>query len=241
MKATARAGLARVLCVSGAVAAACREAGYPADRLRVVHNGLPDQAAPPPPDPQGRVRLGYLGILDESKGLSVLFDLVARLEGLAPGRWELRIGGGSIDAAGEAFVRGLTERWRSEPWWRRVEWVGWVSAVADFMRSIDLLVMPSTSFDAFPTVLLEAAQAARPVFAHRIGGVPEIVAHGESGWLFESRDMDAAAASLAYAVLEPGSLTRAGAAAAARIRREFRVDLMVEGYLALYRELTPAR
>ncbi|MHB8492891.1 MAG: glycosyltransferase, partial [Solirubrobacteraceae bacterium] len=52
------------------------------------------------------------------------------------------------------------------------------------LAASDLVVQP-TVIDAYPTVLLEAAAAGVPVIASRVGGIPEIVRHGESGLLLD--------------------------------------------------------
>ncbi|MBX3745274.1 MAG: glycosyltransferase family 4 protein [Verrucomicrobiae bacterium] len=241
MRACARHGLHRVLCVSDAVAAACRSVGYPAERLLVVRNGIPARPTPSPPAPGPVIRLGYLGILDDSKGLPDLFQLLDLAAPHSP-PWSLQLAGGTLDAAGEACVAQIRNTYRSRPWWPAVSWLGWVQPVNPFLQSIDLLLMPSTAFDAFPTVLLEAGEAARPAFAHRIGGVPEIVQDDNSGWLYDRTDLPAAARLLTRLLHHPGLLTRAGTAAAARIRTEFAVDRMVAQYASAYRTLShPAR
>lgn len=243
MKGSARLGLDEVLCVSQAVASGCATVGYPPAKLSVVRNGIPSRLpAPPPPQPSpsAPVRMGYLGLLDESKGLSVLMELCEALHQGAPGRWQLRLAGGTLDATGDQYVAGLRDHYGSRPWWTQLEWLGWVNPVAGFLESLDLLIMPSTSFDAFPTVLLEAAEASRPVFAHRIGGVPEIVVDGRTGWLFDRDRLNEAKQALVDLVLHPSELTRAGTEAAAHVRETFTVARMVEGYFRRYRLLSPA-
>jgi glycosyltransferase involved in cell wall biosynthesis len=243
MRLCGRRGLARVLCVSEAVAAACRAEGYPESRLVVVRNGIPSRIPPPAPPPVDRpegVRLGYLGILDESKGLATLLHLADALHEGGDDRWTLRVAGGAVDESGEAWVRALQSRYAARPWWPRVEWLGWVQPVAGFFESIDLLVMPSTAFDAFPTVLLEAGEAARPAFASNIGGVPEILADGETGWIFSSSDLASAANRLRALVREPRTLAEAGNRAAERIRRIFPVERMTRGYIDAYETLLRA-
>jgi glycosyltransferase involved in cell wall biosynthesis len=63
---------------------------------------------------------------------------------------------------------------------------------------VDVLVVPSSEFDPFPTVLLEAGQAGVPVLAARVGGVAEIIVPEETGWLFEPGDWSGAAAKLEW-------------------------------------------
>lgn len=240
MRACARSGLDAVLCVSGAVAEACAAAGYPRPRLRVVRNGIPHAPSPPPPQPGVRPRLGYLGIFSERKGLRLLFRMLDRLGQVQPEGWDFALAGGAQDDEGRALVDELRATYASRPWWPRLQWVGWVRQPLDFVRTVDLLVVPSSQFDPFPTVLLEAGSAARPVLAARVGGVPEIVEDGITGWIFNPDDPEGAGEHLARLVSAPTSLAAAGAAAAARVRREFDVATMAAGYLEAFRPLVAA-
>lgn len=238
----ARYGLTRTLCVSQAVADACRAAGYPPDRLAVVHNGLPLPGDPAlPPEPRRPVRLGYLGIFSERKGLRVLFRMLQELGRSGSADWELSLAGGAQDEAGEALIGELRQTYQGEPWWPKLRWAGWVTDTARFLATLDLLIVPSSEFDPFPNVLLEAAASARPVFAARVGGVPEIVRDGDTGWLFDPADPALAARGLAALIADPPCLARGGASAGRRIHAEFTVETMAAGYHRLYSQLLERR
>ncbi len=238
MKLCARRGLDRVLCVSGAVASACSLAGYPSNRLLVIRNGIPHPPAPAPPEPGPTIRLGYLGVFSERKGLRVLFQMLDRLGEARPDGWELHLAGGAQDPDGNRLVDELRARYSGRAWWPRLHWIGWVDTPATFLATVDLLIVPSSEFDPFPTVLLEAGSATRPVIAARVGGVPEIVIDGGTGWIFDPSRAVEAGDQLAALVREPGRLREAGQAAAIRVRAEFGVARMADDYLRAYRELT---
>ncbi|MBI1292723.1 glycosyltransferase [bacterium] len=53
-----------------------------------------------------------------------------------------------------------------------------------FLRSIDLLLVPSTA-EGLPTVILEAAARGVPSLATPVGGIPELIRHGENGYMME--------------------------------------------------------
>ena len=59
--------------------------------------------------------------------------------------------------------------------------------VADWLRAMDIFVLPSLS-EALSNSLMEAMACGCSVAASRVGGNPELVAHGETGMLFEPRD-----------------------------------------------------
>ncbi len=225
------AGVRRLICVSEAVRQACLAAGYPANRLVVVPNGLPPQPDLPR-EFSSPIKLGFLGAFTQRKGFGELFKLVDCLDG-TNSQWRLRIAGGPMGVESEALLHQIQERYQHSPWWSRVEFVGWTDQPMAFLRGVDLLVVPSSEFDPYPTVLLEAAWSGLPVFAAEVGGVPEIVLPHETGVLFDPRNIEEAAMSLDQ-MLDPVRLQETGANARQRAERCFGVDAMVAAYSGLY-------
>ncbi len=232
-----RWGLRKVICVSQAVRSACLSAGYPQDKLEVVHNGLPDYQTARDAIPDSVFRLGFLGAFSERKGLPDLFSMLAEIARTGSASWEMRIAGEAQDALGKGLVAQIRKQYAHLPWWHQVHWLGWVDGPTDFLRSLDLLVVPSTEFDPFPTVLLEAGRVGIPVLAARVGGVPEIVVDGQTGWLYEAGDWRQAAGLVGRLIAEPEQLGKAGELARERIRKEFTLAKMVANYLTLYSAL----
>jgi glycosyltransferase involved in cell wall biosynthesis len=105
---------------------------------------------------------------------------------------------------------------------------------ADFLRTVDLLAVSSSEFDPFPTVLLEAGQSGIPALASRVGGVPEIVTDGQTGWVFEPGKAEQAAQILSRLIAAPEMLQSAGQAAHERGLREFSASKIVAEYRLLY-------
>lgn len=237
MRWSARWGLRKVICVSQAVRSACLSAGYPQDKLEVVHNGLPDYQTARDAKPDSVFRLGFLGAFSERKGLPDLFSMLAEIARTTGASWEMRIAGEAQDDAGKALIARIRKQYGHWPWWHQVHWPGWVDGPTDFLRNLDLLVVPSTEFDPFPTVLLEAGRAGIPVLAARVGGVPEIVVDGQTGWLYEAGDWRQAASLVGRLIAEPEQLGKAGELARERIRKEFTLAKMVANYLTLYSAL----
>lgn len=240
MRCAARWGLRRVVCVSAAVRLACEAAGYPADRLAIVHNGLP-KVDPPRRSwrADGSLRLGFLGAFSERKGLRGLFATVATLAARVRCPWELHLAGEAQDAEGEKMIAELRRQHAVAPWWPQVHWHGWVDAPAQFLGSVDMLLVPSSEFDPFPTVLLEAGQAGTPVLAARVGGVAEIILPGQTGWMFEPGDWAAAAAQLEWLAGQPSAeLARCGNNASHRVARDFSLERMSAQYGELFSTLS---
>jgi glycosyltransferase involved in cell wall biosynthesis len=241
MRWSAMLGLQRIVCVSGALREACAGADYAERKLRVVWNGLPQSPeAPVVLRAEGPFRLGFLGAFSERKGLREMFASLDLLPGLTTRPWTIDVAGGAQDEAGRSYLAEVQRRFGSRPWWPQVRWVGWVEKPVDFLRSLDLLIVPSAAFDPLPTVLLEAGAAGIATLGARVGGVGEIIEDNVTGWLYSPDDYPAAAHILARAIDDPGLAATAGARAAQRVRAEFSLGAMVENYRRVYAELAPA-
>jgi glycosyltransferase involved in cell wall biosynthesis len=230
-------GLQRIICVSGAVRTACVGSGYPGSKLVVVRNGLPPVEVSATLRTSGPFRMGFLGAFSERKGLRTLFQIADALSVESDASWELHLAGGAADQAGERLLEHLRSAYATRPWWARVRWLGWVKSSQSFLRTLDLVVVPSSEFDPFPTVLLEAGRSAVPALASRVGGVPEIVADGQTGWLFEPDKVEPAVQILRRLMATPELLRRAAQAARERVLGEFSASKMVAEYRHLYSNL----
>ena len=85
--------------------------------------------------------------------------------------------------------------------------------------------------------ILEAMAAGLPVIATRVGGIPELVADGETGLLVPPDDASQLAAAIERLAADPELRARQGAGGAARVAAEFSVDRAVRSTIALYGEL----
>jgi N-acetyl-alpha-D-glucosaminyl L-malate synthase BshA len=99
----------------------------------------------------------------------------------------------------------------------------------------DVLLVTSRT-ESFCLAALEAAACGIPVVGPRVGGLPEVVADGQTGDLFESGDAASAARLVVRLLRDRGRRAAMGAAAVRRARR-FREDVVVPRYEALYRHV----
>ncbi|HEX6201395.1 MAG TPA: glycosyltransferase family 4 protein, partial [Thermoanaerobaculia bacterium] len=217
-----------VLAVSGAVREAWGAAGLPADRVEVVHNGVDTAAIAAAGGRRQamRRRLGIAGeapllvtvsVLRRGKGLGTL---LAAFERLLAARPEARL---AVVGDGPEEER---RRRTAEPLGDRVIWAGYQADVAPWLAAADLFVLPSRG-DAFPTALLEAAAAGLPAVASASGGVPEIVADGETGVLVPPARPVELTAAVEALLADPAR--RAAMGEAARRRAEERFSLAAWG------------
>src|ERR1017187_299064 len=95
--------------------------------------------------------------------------------------------------------------------------------VADWLHTIDIFVLPSLS-EALSNSLMEAMACGCCVAASRVGGNPELVAHGETGMLFEPRDVAGLAEVLRLLVRDPARRRELASNAARLIRSRFSLE-----------------
>jgi len=121
---------------------------------------------------------------------------------------------------------------------RDVRFLGKVDNVADILRGSDLFLLPSET-ESFGLAALEAMACAVPVLASAVGGLPEVVVDGETGFLTPPGDIDAMIAHGVRA-LRDGALHARLRDAAARRALEFAADRVVPRYEQLYQDVLGA-
>jgi glycosyltransferase involved in cell wall biosynthesis len=102
-----------------------------------------------------------------------------------------------------------------------------------FYSAADLLLYPSLG-DNLPITIQEAMAAGTPVLAFDVGGVPELVRQGETGWLVPVGDQEALNLSLRR-VLEVGDTAAVGSRAQKFVMEQFSPEQCVERYVEVYR------
>jgi len=208
-----------------------RQAGMTARQTAVVRNGLPLPSISARPREPGPLRLLLLCRLTEEKGVRVVLDAIARLP------------------RDLAFTLTIAGRGPLEPVVRqaaatdaRITFAGFVQGDAKhaLLQSADHLLIPSLWYENAPVAVIEAAAYRLGLIGSRIGGIPELVVEGESGWLFEPGNAAALADIIRGLVTGEVPLCDLDQTTAA-IAERHSVDHMVDAYLAHYRALTSAR
>jgi glycosyltransferase involved in cell wall biosynthesis len=114
--------------------------------------------------------------------------------------------------------------------------VGYQEDVAPWYAICDAVVLTSAS-EGTPVTIIEALAAGRPVVATRVGGVPDVVEEGETGFLVRPGDTHALAERLEILARNPERRAAMGAAGRERVLRRYAVDRLVDDIDALYRAL----
>ena len=108
--------------------------------------------------------------------------------------------------------------------------------IADLLSSLDIFVLSSVS-EGISMTLLEAMACELPVVATRVGGNPEVVVDGATGFLVPSQDPPALAERLLALMHDTGLRRSMGAAGRARILTNFSLQKSVKAYLECYRQV----
>jgi glycosyltransferase involved in cell wall biosynthesis len=143
---------------------------------------------------------------------------------------------------GDGPARGQIER-LAAPLGPAVVLAGHRDDVPDVLAGADVLLHP-TSRDALPSALLEAMAAGVPVVASAVGGVPEVVVHGETGVLVPAPPTAGdVAAALSRLLAEHDLRARLGRAGRERYERDFTAERWARRLRAVYEQVgaSPAR
>lgn len=126
--------------------------------------------------------VGFLGRLDEEKGVRELAQVAKRLPDDLTFRF---VGDGDLAGWLESELEAEIED-------GSVELVGWVDHgdVPQELNELQLLVMPSHPTEGLPTVILESLACGTPVYATPVSGVPDVVREDETGFLMTERRID---------------------------------------------------
>ena len=204
--------------------------GETPERVRLIPSGIDlaryvPAARAPTPD---RFVVGCSGRLSEEKSP---LDFLAIAERIGPqaGMSFLMTGAGPL----EPLLRAAMRRRKLEG---RLRFLGVVEDVRTVLAQYDALVLPSR-LDGRPTVVLEALAMGIPVIASAVGGLPDLIRDGETGFLCPPGDIAAFARAIVALQQDPALHARMAAAARRFAEESLGLDRMVAGYAAAFEAL----
>jgi glycosyltransferase involved in cell wall biosynthesis len=109
--------------------------------------------------------------------------------------------------------------------------------LVNYFRICDLTVIPSV-IEAAGNVILEAMACAKPVIGSNVGGIPDYISDGETGFLVESMNPRALAERILQLLNDQGLTMRMGAAGRKRVEDQYRFDMMISKIVAIYESVT---
>jgi len=209
--------------------------GIAPDRIAVVHDGvnlgaIDSQEAVDAHAvfwlPHGAPLVGNVAALVAHKGQKHLVSAAALVMRDVPDARFLIVGEGELREPLEKQIKhaGLE---------KHVFLTGFRHDALGLMKSLDLFVMSSVT-EGLGSAALEAMACSRAVVATRAGGLPEAVAHGETGLLVPPHDDAALAEAITALLRDPVRRQAMGEAGRARVVAEFSVEKMVKDTVAVY-------
>lgn len=115
----------------------------------------------------------------------------------------------------------------------RLHVVGVEKQALDAIAAMDLFLLSSRG-EGLPNVLVEAQALGVPVVTTNVGGAPEALVHGHTGWLLGSDKPEKAAAEIVQLLCNPAELQRAGAAGPEFVKSRFGLERMLDETLEVY-------
>jgi glycosyltransferase involved in cell wall biosynthesis len=194
----------------------------------------------PPRPPSGAFELLFAGRLVERKGVHLLLEALARLDGDRPALLHV-VGDGPERPRLEARVRELGLG-------AGVAFHGFVprEALEERMATCDAFVLPAVvdakgDTEGLGVVLLEAMSYGKPVIASAAGGIVDIVRDGRNGLLVPPGDVDALAGAVRRLLDDPAAAAVMGRRGRDDVKEKFSWGVIVDGLMDVYRGLTTSR
>lgn len=179
--------------------------------------------------PEDRPLVGTVGRLVRQKGHDVLLAAFVEVRTLLPDAQLLVIGEGELlqslrQTADHLGLNGA------------VRFLGSRSDVPRLLVAVDVFVLTSR-FEGLPLVLLEAMAAGTPVVTTGVGGIPEVVTHGQEGLVVRPEDAHELQLALYQVLTDPSIATRLAQKALGKVHEHYGVRRMVREHEALYERL----
>jgi glycosyltransferase involved in cell wall biosynthesis len=230
--------------VSESIRSSLINLGINGDKIRTLHNSVDADYFDPDTKfdshvslskrfgiPDGVPVVGIAARMNPWKGQLELIGAASRLRDTFPNLHIVILGADVPEVRAEyekkAREGGITER---------LHFGGFQKDVRPFLQEFDLFVHPSYG-EPFSLVLLEAMAMRKPVIACDTGGTPEMITHGQDGWLVRERSEEDVAEAIS-ALLSDGERSRQIAQRAretvrARFTRRHQCDAVIRQYASL--------
>lgn len=219
--------------------------GYRRERITVIPNGILCPPLEKDKDPFLRqefglsvddVLIGVISRIARGKGLEYLLDAAPEVIARIPRAKFLIIGDNSFNPEYREELKRQTIRLGLQD---RVVFTGFRLDVPRILSSLTVSVLPSLN-EGLSNSLLESMAAACPVVATTVGGNPEVVVDGETGFLVPPRNPAALVEAICRVVLTPGLRNSLGQAGRQRVLTHFSNERMIRNVERLYGELLEA-
>jgi len=178
--------------------------------------------------------VGIIGRITPIKGHLHFIKAMAKVARVVP-RLKIWIVG-DAPASRESYKEQLQVLIRRLGLWHCTEFLGTQRDIPTILSHLDLLVLATTTHEAFGRVIVEAQAAGVPVVATEVGGVVDIVENGKTGLLVPPADPGSMAEAIIRIFKDPQLARNLAEEAYIKVKEKYNVELMVKNTLDVYRE-----
>jgi glycosyltransferase involved in cell wall biosynthesis len=216
----------RFIAPSEALRSSMEKEGFPS--VHIPHYADTTSTCPQPPDREKNLVL-FVGYLHYGKGVDILLRAFKEVRKDVPSSRLLIAGNGPAEEELRALYRKLNLG-------EAVRFLGEVpeDRIPELYRRSSFVVLPSIIYENSPLIIYEAMAFGRAVVGTRIGGIPELVEDGETGFLFERNDISDLVSKIVTLLKNDALTERLGAAGRKRAETEFTIEKHLDSILDLY-------
>lgn len=186
-----------------------------------------------------QITLLFVGRFEYRKGIDLLFQIIPTLMNQYGNLQVMLVGQMMIekqDQDGDWYHFKL--RYQTEPWWQRIRCLGEVDEqelMAAYAQA-DIFIAPSR-YESFGLIYLEAMRHALPCIGFKVGGIPEVVIDGETGFLVELENVKSLEQSVRTLIDNPQLRENFGIAGFRRFEEVFTLETFANNFLAVINEV----
>jgi len=203
-------------------------------KVQVIHNGIPygeflenyPNAKSELGLPESSCLIGMIGRINPGKGQLYFLEMADSLSKKYPNIHFVLVG--DPFPGYEPILVEIKKEIRDKSLETRVTYLGFREDIPKVMAALDVFVLPSILPDSFPTVILEAMAAGKPVVATRSGGASEMVLEGETGFLIPIENIEKGIEALEKLIQDTELRQRFGKAGRKRVLDVYSLEAFEE-------------
>jgi len=217
--------------------------GMPEDQVSLIPNAVDSRRFRPERDgrpfrqrigvPEGAPLVGMVARLSREKGPDLFVQAASAVAAARPDVHLVLVGDGPMRAELERQIEGLNLA-------ERFHLAGTAADTSEVYPALDVVCL-SSRMEGIPLTLLEAMASGRPVVATNVGGIPELVEMGETGWLVAQGDMRALSEKIVWLLDNPERAVAMGRAGRRRVEESFDIRVQTGRVAALFRRVVESR
>jgi len=173
--------------------------------------------------------LGNVGRMDYWKNQRILIEILPDLKKISPQIKLILVGGGEEE--GNLKKSAIKKGAKND-----VIFLGQRSEVNQILKAFDIFVFPSLT-EGLPLVVIEAMATGLPIVASYVGGIPELVVNGETGFLVSPTSKEEIKEAIIKLLNNPELRKEMGQIARKRFEAHFSLPQMVQKYIEVYEEV----